>query len=164
MTPTLRLLASDTTQPIRSSSAIALDSRPCCNVPFSIQTIDSHRAGLDCGRGRSHRPHSAGAYQIRWLEDIPGKSRRASLQRKRQNTTSAMPSLAPFALSPEAASASPTRHPSLRTRCTNKARPCGVRRAFLWTFIRGSRVWGCVCGNHSFTPTPRMNNLRSFYI
>jgi hypothetical protein len=41
---------------------------------------------------------------------------------------------------PAAAAASATRQPASRTRWTMRSRPWTVMRAFLWTFIRGSRA------------------------
>ena len=61
-----------------------------------------------------------------------------------------------------AAAASATRHP-LSIRSTKSTRPAGVRRAFLWTFIRGAPLkvgWLC---NPSFSVPLRMNNLHSFH-
>lgn len=47
-------------------------------------------------------------------------------------------------------------------RLANKARPDGVSRAFLCTFIRGTLRLRLVLRNPSFSAHPRVNNLHSF--
>ncbi len=47
-------------------------------------------------------------------------------------------------------------------RCTKSTRPEGVRRAFLWTFIRGAPLKVGWLRNPSFSVPPRMNNFHSF--
>ena len=57
--------------------------------------------------------------------------------------------------------ASFTRQP-FNTRCANKARPDGVRRAFLCMFTRGLRGQRLVLRNPILSTQPRVNNLHSF--
>jgi len=63
---------------------------------------------------------------------------------------------------PAASAAAFTDQPSSTMREIISARLRGVRRAFLWMFIRGVPV-EVECRNPSFVQTPpRVNNLRSF--
>lgn len=66
----------------------------------------------------------------------------------------------PFAAGAIAVSA--TAQPASSIPRTIRSRPCGVSRAFLWTFIRGPCGLQLSGGNHSFPVLPRMNNLQSF--
>src|ERR1700746_2137784 len=43
-------------------------------------------------------------------------------------------------------------------RSTNRSRPCGVYRAFLWMFIRGSGLGCRWWATNSFSGQPRMNS------